>query len=274
MYATYRVLVLSAVLITSVFVAPAANASVTYNIRGSVYCNSGAVVGVYMHSSGGGSDFASWTAFPGHSNIARYSRQFTTALPSKIWLSVGCGGTKQSWGSSNNTPQKSVSSATTVYMNTTCNVSTKTCSFPAAPTNNGSTTTNPITDTHQCTYRASAYWKVMTGRYPAWFVNGHLGDAGYWDDNAKTYHWSVWSFAAAGSLFVQQPWTDSSGRKHVGHVGFVADTRVYNGVLQTKIYDRNNDGIVSNIDDRNAVWITPKAGTTYIVPPAWTGSAY
>ena len=71
-----------------------AYAASTVGVRGTVACPSGKpVVGVWVASSGGGSGYASWSAYPGASTIARFSRTFSTNLPTTIYLNVGCGGT-------------------------------------------------------------------------------------------------------------------------------------------------------------------------------------
>jgi hypothetical protein len=118
---------------------------------------------------------------------------------------------------------------------------------------------NVVKDRTQCTYRAAEFWKLMTRRYPNWG-----GNAGYWDDNARSAGWSVRSWPRINSLFVTQPTSSNP----YGHVGYVADVRVYKGALQMKVYDRNHDFRGS---DRNGIWITWTSSMRFIVPPARAG---
>ena len=240
-----------------------APAPVSFTVRGSVSCPGGLPVsGVYVHSSGGGSDFASWTAYPGASTMARYSRTFTTTLPSTIYFSVGCGSgsTSGSWKTSNNSGQATVSSGTVLYDNFTCNGSGTCVEFPMEDNTPAAPLNNPGSDPSQCTWRASDFWRLMTGRYPNWG-----GNAGYWDDNAQATGWSVVSWPRVNSLFVSQP----TGSNKAGHVGYVADVRVSSGQLQMKIYDRNYD---LRGTDRDGVWIAWTNSMRFIVPPARTGA--
>jgi surface antigen len=99
----------------------------------------------------------------------------------------------------------------------------------------------------------------MTGSYPSW-----SGNAGYWDDNAPTKGWAVRGWPEPDSLMISQP----TSRNLAGHVGYVADTRVYNGVTQVKIYDRNFD---FRGTDRNGLWMGVPSGARFIrVPPRFT----
>lgn len=243
------------------------------HLRGAVTCPSGDnVEGVYVHSSGGGSTFATWSAYAGYATTAHYYTAFTTNLPTSIYLSVGCGGSTQGWKYAPNSPSKTVSSgAVWLYDDVTC--STTSCSFPSSPKNTGSTTTNPFSDpkdcaaegappTCECTYRAASFWKTMTGHYPDW--NGNAAD---WDTNAAAKGWSVWTLPRPGVLFVEQ----GTKSNPYGHVGFVADVRNSGGVLQMKIYDRNYDFKGS---DRNGVWINWSSSDKMIMPPPWYGSDY
>lgn len=242
----------------------ASQATVTYRIRGTVACPSGQpVVGVWMQSSGGGSGFMTWTAYPGAPTIARFSspNAFKFTLGSSIHLNVGCGGTPTRWGSSSRGPSITVKSGSMLYMNAECNGST--CStFPMENNTPAAPSTNPGADSKQCTWRAALYWKEMTGRYPNW-----NGNAGYWDDNAAKTGWAVRSWPRPDSIFVRQPKPNS--KTDVGHVGWVSDTRVEGGKLQMRIYDRNSDWRGS---DRDGVWIDFVSGMKFIVAPARSGT--
>lgn len=111
----------------------------------------------------------------------------------------------------------------------------------------------------QCTGRAASFWKEMTGRFPNWG-----GDAHAWDTNASATGWAVRSWPRPDSLAVWQP--NMAGSGSLGHVGYVADTRVSSGVLQMRIYDRNWGD-----RDRNGDWINFTSGMKFIVPPPRTG---
>ena len=101
--------------------APAAHAA-TGVISGTVACRNGkAVSGVWVHSSAGGSNFASWSPRSGAPWIATYSRQVTLTSSSQVRLDVGCGSgtTAGSWWSYNSTPPIAASGSRT--LNAICN---------------------------------------------------------------------------------------------------------------------------------------------------------
>jgi hypothetical protein len=50
----------------------------------------------------------------------------------------------------------------------------------------------------------------------------------------------------------------------LGHVGYVADIRNSNGVLQIKVYDRNADGRGGN---REGVWVNRISSMRFITAP-------
>jgi hypothetical protein len=232
----------------------------TVYVRGTVTCPpSDPFVGAWVASSGGKSDFAHKAVYPGTGGqIAKVSLTLASvALPTTVSLNVGCGGSSATWRHVFNGLGKVKASASgTVFINVGC--TTASCSVAPRGTA-GSTTVNPGADSKQCTYRASAFWKQMTGSFPSW-----NGDAGAWDNNAPTKRWQVRAWAEPDSLMVWQPWT---GNKY-GHVGYVADTRVSSGVTQVKIYDRNWDGVGG---DRGGVWIGIPSKASFIrVPPRFT----
>lgn len=75
--------------------APASQAA-TPTISGSVTCaNSQPVEGVWVQSSGNGSEFASWKATG--TATASFSASLSTSLPADISLHVGCGGSTKKW---------------------------------------------------------------------------------------------------------------------------------------------------------------------------------
>src|SRR5689334_23001481 len=81
-----------------------ASAASSVTISGVVHCNRGAVVGVWVQSSGGGSKFANWKRLITSASDSTYSATVSTNLPSNIQLHVGCGGSTSTWGSSNYSP--------------------------------------------------------------------------------------------------------------------------------------------------------------------------
>jgi hypothetical protein len=232
----------------------------TVYVRGTVTCPVGQpFMGTWVASSVSGSGWASKAVYPGTSSrMAKISRTLSNvAVPTTVSLNVGCGGTSSSWRYAYNRLGNVKASATgTVFINLVCTTSRCTTAPRGLA---GSTARNPVSDPTQCTYRAAEFWKQMAGSYPSWG-----GNAGYWDDNAPTKGWAVRGWAEPDSLIVWQPTTGNP----YGHVGYVADTRVVNGVTQVKIYDRNYDFRGTN---RNGVWLNLPAGVRFIrVPPRFT----
>jgi hypothetical protein len=241
-----------------------AQAASKVGIRGTVACPSGkVVVGVWVESSGGGSGFAAWSAYPGARTIARFSRTFTTNLATNVHLNVGCGGKPSKWGSSSRTPKVVVSSASVLHYNVECGRVGSCALFrnddnvPASPSK------NPTSDRTQCTHRASDFFNVMTGRHRNFY-----GDAHYWDTAAASVGWTVRSWPRPDSIAVWQP--GQAGASGLGHVAYVADTRVESGKLQMKIYDRN----WIRATDRNALWVDFSPGLKFIVAAPRVHRAY
>jgi hypothetical protein len=87
--------------------APARASTATITISGSVSCarfiNGVGLVGVWVNSTGGGSGWASWSGNTS-SLSSSYSRTFSTNIPTRVSLHVGCGGSKSSWATDNWTP--------------------------------------------------------------------------------------------------------------------------------------------------------------------------
>lgn len=81
--------------------ATSAHASDAVAISGVVECSNAAVSGVYVHASESTSGFAEWEVDPGSMGMAalwsaRY--EFTLDHGGSYWLSVGCGGDRDNWG--------------------------------------------------------------------------------------------------------------------------------------------------------------------------------
>jgi hypothetical protein len=81
----------------------AASATTTISLSGTVACeNGGKVNGVWVQSSAGGSNWATYTRRTDASWIADYKFSWSiSATASTVELHVGCGGSTATWGSSN-----------------------------------------------------------------------------------------------------------------------------------------------------------------------------
>jgi hypothetical protein len=79
------------------------SAAAGLSVSGQVTCAAGQPVdGVWVNSSGGGSNYAKWRATSRSS--ASYSTRLPTSTPTAISLHVGCGGSAVDWESANWTP--------------------------------------------------------------------------------------------------------------------------------------------------------------------------
>jgi hypothetical protein len=228
-------------ILISMMVVPAATAaaSVTFEVSGAVQCTAGrAVEGVWVASTAGGSNWASWKALPGNPAIAYYSFNLTTPVETAISLHVGCAiaqGTSSTWASDNYTPNynnTSNSTATLAINALDCSSGitlvarqtvTGACTLPNTGTSSSSLT-NPG-DYGYCTCGASYFWKNNTGGYPSW-----SGDANVWASGAQNQKWTVVSFPAPHALIV---WSASD------HVGWVTSVNWNN---QTLTYIDMNGG--------------------------------
>ena len=112
-------------------ISPAAQATTSLTMSGSVACAGGQPVeGVWVQSSGGGSKFAGWRATS--STAASYSATISTAVPTVISLHVGCGGSASSWNSDNRTPPTYGISGNYQLNVTSCNSPPRTCTWATA----------------------------------------------------------------------------------------------------------------------------------------------
>jgi hypothetical protein len=193
---------------------------------------------VWVESSAGGSNWASWKALPGNATVALYSFLLATPVNTSISLHVGCAiaaGTSGTWASDNHTPNYSntanstaplvinalnCSSGTTLVAKKTV---TGACALPTKGTLS-SAATNP-SDHGYCTCGASYFWKNNTGGYPSWG-----GDASAWASGAHSMNWTVVSFPAPHALIV---WAAGD------HVGWVTSV---NWDSQTLTYVDMNGG--------------------------------
>lgn len=97
--------------VAGVLVVPSsARASTAIRVQGAVSCSNHALSGVWIQSSGGGSNWAWWQASSPNQYDGIYALTFTTALPTTIQVHVGCGSgsTPGSWLSDNWTPSRTI----------------------------------------------------------------------------------------------------------------------------------------------------------------------
>lgn len=239
-----------------------ASAASSLPVRGVVSCPGGkAVVGIWANSSGGGSSFiADYDRFPGQSHVAVFHGTLSTNLPTTLRLDVGCGGTKEKWGSNNKTPSLAVpAGASSRTINAWCEVD-GTCAWAHKENNDPKAPkTNPF-GTCWCTYRAAEIWEQWVGRYPNWG-----GDAALWDTNAANAGWDVKDTPRPRALFVSQ----GTANNPAGHVGGVDDVRIKDGKVQIKIRDRNSNFACNQgkVYDRNDYWMNVQSGMKFIIPP-------
>lgn len=247
-----------AVATISIVPSAAAQASMTVKVIGTIECPTGQnVVGAWVESSGGGSTFAGWLAFSAIPKIARYTATVNTngSGSTSITVTAGCGGSTKTWASSHKGPavQVKVAKDSALFMNLDCQGS-GCVRYKMEDNTPAASKSNPVTDSTQCTWSASEFWRQMTGRYHNW-----AGNAGDWDTNAKDTGWTVLSWPRPDSLAIWQP--DMEGAGWTGHVGYVGDVRVRSGKLQVRVWDRNWG------PDRNGVWIDFIEGMKFIVAP-------
>ena len=105
--------------------------STTLTLYGKATClTQGAVQGIWVESSAGGSKWASWTAVSG-TWAATYSASLTfTGTTSNLTLRIGCGGTPSAWRSTAKTPALQATSSLQSNVN---------CSPPSAGTSTSCT---------------------------------------------------------------------------------------------------------------------------------------
>ncbi len=206
---------------------PSASATVSVTISGVVHCNSGAVVGVWVQSTGGGSKFANWQHMITSASDSTYSAAVSTNLPSNVQLHVGCGGSPASWGSSNNSPYRSVAGSSTI--NAFCS-GTGSCSYAAK----GHTTNHNLGIHLQCTEGAYNNWHAYTGYWPLW-----SGNAAQWSTTAAQNGYTVTSVPMAKSIVVF-PATATNYAGHVGWVNSISQNSA--GAITLNVNEENYDG--------------------------------
>ena len=108
---------------------PASARARRLSVRGYVTCARGQpVTGLWVASSGGGSNFARWRRTSRSS--ARYSDWLATSLPAAISLHVGCGSSAGGWASGDWTPAMVMVTTSTTINAVGCMGSY--CTFPSA----------------------------------------------------------------------------------------------------------------------------------------------
>jgi surface antigen len=230
-----------------------ASAASSVTVSGVVHCNSGAVVGVWVQSSGGGSKFASWKRLATSASDSTYSATISTNLPSNIQLHVGCGGSTSKWGSSNYSPNRAVSGSRTI--NAFCSGSGS-CSFAA----NGRTTTRNFGYPLQCTQGAYNNWHAYTGYWPYW-----SGNAAQWSTTAAQNGYTVTTVPMAKSIVVF-PATKSNSAGHVAWVNSLSQSST--GVITLNVNEENYDGTASRPTGHIRNWsYAASSSYRYIVAP-------
>lgn len=214
--------------------APVAASATTIAVGGVVTCSSGAVTGVWVQSSKGGSKFADWKPMRKiSSRHASYSASIDTVLPTKVQLRVGCGGTPQKWKTTNVTSYRAAGGSKT--WSSFCDAKGK-CKWPSTGTKSVAANGKPWNwgAPKYCTWGALDQWKRYAGYYPKWG-----GNAAQWPTNAARYGWSVTSVPMPKAMVV----TSTTGAGHVGWVNSVSVSS--SGAVRLSVTEMNYDGTAS-----------------------------
>lgn len=191
---------------------PAAAAASSITVQGTVRCQNGkAVTGVWVESSTGGSRWATWKAMGSAANATYKATVSVTSTPTTIRLHVGCGGTAQSWWSTNLTPTIKITRS--VVLNTFCREAAGKAQRCVWPTKGSTRSTNPGYAGY-CTWGAAEKFRQYTGYYPA-----VSGDAAKWA--ASNGGFTVTSVPMAKSIVIF-PATSTNSFGHVAWVDSVA----------------------------------------------------
>lgn len=209
------------------FAAPSGAATTTV-LRGTVQCTNGhKVVGVYVTSQAGGSNFAGWWPHPTNASAAYYSIRVTASSTNQVKVAVGCGRNSTNWGSSNQSAWRATKDRATYDLNLLCpepadGAGTTTASGSCRGALKGAYPYDTISfSSSQCTFEASLQWYNATGNRPNFLKPGDA-NAHRWDDWAAASGWDVRSVPAPRSIMV---WNPTSGLGSVGHVAWVRDLR-------------------------------------------------
>jgi surface antigen len=232
----------------SVGISPAAMASTTITVSGTVQCLSGgAVDGVWVASSGGGSGFASKHYLPSSYTEMQYSANVTSG---DIQLRVGCGGSTPTadWGSTNNSPWRVLNGSRT--LNAFCNGSGA-CSWPAT----GNKSTTNLGDAGNCTWEALYLWHAYEGYYPLW-----SGNAYQWSTTAAQNKWTVTPVPMSQSIVV---FPANATYGSLGHVAWINSVTISGSTVLLNITEMNYHGL-GIVDTRT---VTANSLLRYIVAP-------
>lgn len=240
-----RRLLLSLLLATAgAAVVPApAHAAYTVGFSGTVVCDwsSDAVQGVWVQNADGSDGWATWWAYPGRTNAARYSITVTSSRPDPaIRLDIGCGrNASGGWRRTLLTPDFRTRSGFTE--NRRC-IGTQAAADRArvcTPAPNPSTLSYNQGASGYCTWGAIQKWRSWVGSYP-----NIVGNANQMDDDARRKGFYVSSVPHVGSMVV---WNDGST---YGHVAWVIAVRKSGS---TVLFDSVDMNVGSWVDRSKAI---------------------
>lgn len=236
--------VVSAVAVT--YAPPAVAASYNVVFSGTVVCDSSSdgVQGVWVHSNDGSDGFATWWAYPGRLNAARYSISVTSSRPDPaVRLDIGCGGTTKAWRRNLKTPDFRTRNGYTENRRCTGSHTAANNALVCTPSPQARSVSSNQGDYGYCTYGAYLKWREWTGRsdYP-----DISGNAKQMDDNARAKGFYVSSVPHVGSMVV------FNNADQWGHVGWVTAVR------------KSGSGVVFDYVDMNGgtYWIDQSTAKT------------
>lgn len=241
---------LAAAIAGTVWAAPPASAATyTVTIKGVVSCNSTSkgVQGIWVQNFNGTSKWASWWAFPGRKNVAKYSVTLTaTRTDPLLRLDIGCGGTKSSWEKTLLTNDFRTRNG--YIENRDCDVSKANRARACSPAPVGTKQSSNTKAWGWCTWGAVEKWKAFTGYYP-----NIPGDAKDMDTNAVNKGFRVRTEPRPASMIV---FNDTSRYSQWGHIGWVTDvTKDSQGRLVIKYTDMNgSSGYFGKWANRTVLW--------------------
>lgn len=231
-------------------------------VAGAVHCINGSqnVEGVWVNSSAGGSKWATWiwSGYTGSANTyAAYTATLSVPWPSSssstsIQIRVGCGGTKQTWGSTNRTPSVNTTSSRLLSAN---------CANPSTATHHDATTCSIASNGSDSGAITAARWAlahinaVSSGSY----TTDH-----YWAGWCTTFVYDAW----AGHRVYRTATDMYSGFKHSGRVPSFSQVPPVGALAFYRlapVYDPKGEGHV-NIHVGLGVFVSTKGnvgGTHY-----------
>lgn len=247
-------------LVLNLFGASPASAATTRTLSGTVACLNGHdVMGIWVHSSGGGSGWAPFWKTTGGSAAFFRTTVTTSSSETNVRLSVGCGGTSGAWWSDNQTPYQKVAGSR--IMNVRCSEeagSGQRCSWPRV----GSKQSTNSAYRGYCTWGAKEQWATRTGSYPVITGNAHE-----WNTSARANGWLVSTVPHRRSIVVFEPYVAGAGS--LGHVAYVED--VYpkgNGVFEIYVKEMNALHAGGGFDRyNNYTYLHVPGSMNYIVTP-------